>query len=378
MTAAELPNEQVGLRSSSRMDAAAVTSAAEASFGATAQAGNIQPGMLPIIPAPPKTAPPGADMRPSSQGGPPAPSPPPTGSSRGRSSHDENGAPTSRAAMGRALRKSVIAANFAKAGKSGAGHLMVGTPEANMTPAQLMQRMEAATPGFDRTVRTERGSEVQVSAEDQFRLGLQERQQQGGGGGLNSNGLPLPKFEAPLEKVCHSLRVRTPVSAHVLSLLVRARSPASAHVLSLSSASRVCRLCRRRCRPCRRICRRGNARRWSRRCSSARSSSTGFLRTRSVLISHHLPPSMPFSHLRWLFEDQVPWRICLPLTSSRELSVSYPPAEPTHRLSPTISHLPCPSHTFHALLTPVLRLSPPVVSPTPGQEAVRRDAPRGK
>ena len=193
--------------------------------------------------------------------------------------------------MGRALRKSVIAANFAKAGKSGAGHLMVGTPEANMTPAQLMQRMEAATPGFDRTVRTERGSEVQVSAEDQFRLGLQERQQQGGGGGLNSNGLPLPKFEAPLEKVRHSLR---------------ARSPVSAHVLSLSSASRVCRLCRRRCRPCRRICRRGNARRWSRRCSSARSSSTGFLRTRSVLISHHLPPSIPFSHLRWLFEDQVP------------------------------------------------------------------------
>ena len=67
--------------------------------------------------------------------------------------------------------------------------------------------MEAATP--DRTVRTEPGTEAQVGAEDQFRLGLQQQQQKGGGG-LNAAGLPLPKFEAPLSQAMPPLQTELP------------------------------------------------------------------------------------------------------------------------------------------------------------------------
>lgn len=100
-------------------------------------------------------------------------------------------APMGRAAMGRAIRQSIVATRLlhSRGDKSG-----LGPP---MTPGQMLAQMESADGGP--LVRTARGSEVQVGPEDQFRLTL-EAQQTAGGGQLNKEGLPLPRFEAPLEK----------------------------------------------------------------------------------------------------------------------------------------------------------------------------------
>ena len=96
-----------------------------------------------------------------------------------------------RAAMGRAIRQSIVATRMlhSRGDKAGLG-LSAGA-------GQMMSQMESV--GGPPLVRTARGSEVQVGPEDQFRLSL-EAQQLGDGGQLNAQGLPLPKFEPPLEK----------------------------------------------------------------------------------------------------------------------------------------------------------------------------------
>ena len=167
VTAAQLPGAQTELRQGRALNTADVLAATSGGEAGMAETASLRPQtMLPIIPHPPKTAPPAGwipNPQPNEHGPPPG-----TGrSNSSRASERELLPPTSRAAMGRALRKSVAAAHIKSARRESA------FDNHTSTPAQLMARMEEAA--GDSIVRTVKGSDAQVIPEEQFRLSLEQQ-----------------------------------------------------------------------------------------------------------------------------------------------------------------------------------------------------------
>ena len=194
VTAAELPVAQKQAQHNSAapstsLTAAALVGAVEAEMMAQTEKPR-QASVLPVIPPPPQSAPPG-NLEGSSTSS-VEPTPPSSRQDSLRAARmsiraaDGGQSSMGRAAMGRAVRGSIVAARLANA-----------------------DQLQTLNKGGAGPVRTLKGSEAQVAPEEQFRLSLEQRQQQQGAS-LNAAGLPLPKFEPPLEKAMPPLQAELP------------------------------------------------------------------------------------------------------------------------------------------------------------------------